>query len=443
MKKVPAMNDILNNNCIADLIENYGRNFIKSKCQKIIKTEIANGAEFISIDQIYNRLLDELKDKYHLKKVVNGSGVILHTNLGRSLISKEVMQRVMDIATSYSNLELDLQNGKRGSRYSHVEKLLCELTGAEAALVVNNNAAAVMLVLSTLFKDKEVLVSRGELVEIGGSFRIPEVISSSGGIIKEVGATNKTHLYDYEKALDENIGGILKVHTSNYRIVGFSDSVDLIDLADLAHKNNLPLVNDLGSGSLLDMRDYGLPYEPTVQEAILKGCDIVTFSGDKLLGGPQAGIIVGKKDYVDQMKKNQLLRALRIDKMTLAALEATLLTYKENVNQIPIYKFLSEPIDNLEKRIKNIIEAIDNSNIVLNCIDSKAKVGGGAFPENLLRSKALVVKHSKYSNDQLKDKLRSLDIPIIARIENNNLEIDFKTIVEDEDKFIIDALNTL
>ncbi|MGO3116521.1 L-seryl-tRNA(Sec) selenium transferase, partial [Enterococcus pseudoavium] len=313
---------------------------------KELRQEILAGTQQTVIDHkaVVTLVEKQLTEKqFSLRRVINGTGTVIHTNLGRSSLSPQVEEQVVATGFHYSNLEFDLNSGKRGSRYSHLVSIVKKLTGAEDVLVVNNNAAAVLLVLSTLVPEKEVLVSRGELVEIGGAFRIPDVITSSGGKIVEVGTTNKTHIADYEQALTEATGALLKVHTSNYRIIGFTETPALSELADLAHNHDLPLINDLGSGLLLDMRPFGLPYEPTVKEVLEQGCDIVTFSGDKLLGGPQAGIIVGKRAYIEKMKKNQLLRALRIDKMTLSALEATLSLYldeKEALQQVPTLQMI-------------------------------------------------------------------------------------------------------
>ncbi len=263
---------------------------------------------------------------------------MIHTNLGRSLLAKEAIENVIKVSENYSNLEYDLKQGKRGSRYSHVEELIKKVTGAEAAMVVNNNAAAVMLALNTLCEEKEAIVSRGQLVEIGGSFRVPDVMKFSRAHLVEVGTTNRTHLYDYENNINENTGVLLKVHTSNFKIMGFTEEVSSEEMVQLGEKYKLPVMEDIGSGTLVDFSKYGFTYEPTVQSSLEKGVDVVTFSGDKMLGGPQAGIIVGKKKYIDKMKKNQLTRALRIDKMTLAALEGTLKYYideKEAIENIP------------------------------------------------------------------------------------------------------------
>ena len=353
------------------------------------------------------------------------------------------------MATSfhYSNLELDLASGKRGSRYSHLVSIVKKLTGAEDVLVVNNNAAAVLLTLSTLTQDKQVLVSRGELVEIGGAFRIPDVITSSGGSIVEVGTTNKTHLADYENALTEDTGAVLKVHTSNYRIIGFTETPELSDLAELAHKNNLPLINDLGSGLLMDMRPFGLPYEPTVKEVLDQGCDIVTFSGDKLLGGPQAGIIVGKKEYIEKMKKNQLLRALRIDKMTLSALEATLSLYldeKEALKSVPTLQMIAQSEEDClgkAAELAAMLQLITELSVKIE--KDSSKIGGGSYPEHLLPTYAVVLSSSKFSADTLQEKLRFAATPIISRIKEDCNYLDMRTIAIEEFALIQESLQEI
>jgi len=295
---------------IRDALEITRRGVLSHKIDRIVYEDI--------ITEILNKI--ELNSKMHLRRVVNGTGTVLHTNLGRAVLAKRAALEVLNIASCYSNLEFDLDNGIRGSRYAHVEDLICQITGAEAALVVNNNAAAIMLALDSLCKGREAIVSRGQLVEIGGSFRIPEVMALSGAFLVEVGTTNRTHPFDYEKAINENTGVILKVHQSNYKILGFTEEVELSTLVEIGNKNNIPVIEDIGSGVFIDISKYGLNYEPMVQNSIISGVDIVTFSGDKLLGGPQAGIIAGKRNYIDLIKKNQLTRALRIDKLTLAAL---------------------------------------------------------------------------------------------------------------------------
>ena len=323
LSQIPAINKILLLDEIKELINTYTEVAIKSAIKQYIeeiKQAILNEelSEVPSLSKIVGEVarIVEKEDKNSLRRVINATGTILHTNLGRSLLSEKIKENIESVAFNYSNLEFDIDNKKRGSRYVHLIDIIKKLTGAEDVLVVNNNAAAVLLTLNTLVKDQEIIVSRGELVEIGGAFRIPEIIKLSGGVPVEVGTTNKTHLKDYENAISEETGALLKVHTSNYKILGFTESVSNEEISYLARENELVSINDLGSGQFVDFSKFGLPYEPTVKEILDNGIDIVTFSGDKLLGGPQAGIIVGKKKYIEKMKKNQLTRALRVDKMT-------------------------------------------------------------------------------------------------------------------------------
>lgn len=416
----------------------------------LIRKEVVAGSRQSVIDQtaILALIHKELAEKqFSLRRVINGTGTVVHTNLGRSSLSVQTQEQVLKTSFHYSNLEFDLASGKRGSRYSHLVSIVKKLTGAEDVLVVNNNAAAVLLVLSTLIQEKEVLVSRGELVEIGGAFRIPDVITSSGGKIVEVGTTNKTHLTDYKTALTEETGAILKVHTSNYRIIGFTETPELSDLAELAHANNLPMINDLGSGLLLDMRPFGLPYEPTVKEVLEQGCDIVTFSGDKLLGGPQAGIIVGKREYIEKMKKNQLLRALRIDKMTLSALEATLALYldeKEAIKNVPTLQMISlSEADCLNKatELAELLQPIAGLNVAIE--KDNSKIGGGSYPEHLLPTYAVSLSSDQFTADVLQEKLRLSVTPIITRIKNDCNYLDLRTIALEEFSLIQASLQAI
>ncbi len=372
-----------------------------------------------------------------LKRVFNGTGVVIHTNLGRSILSENMLSFLLRAGGYYSNLEFDLVSGKRGSRYSLVEELLCELTGAEAALVVNNNAAAVLLALDTLAKGKEVIVSRGQLVEIGGSFRIPDIMAKSGAQLVEVGATNRTHIYDYENALTDNTGMLLRVHTSNFRIIGFTADVSGKELAALARKNNLVSMEDLGSGSLVDLSRYGFPYEPTVQDVVDTGIDVVTFSGDKLLGGPQAGIIVGKKEIVDSIRRNPLNRALRVDKLTLASLEAVLREYytaADAVEAVPTLKMLTQPAAAVRKRAELLCALLDRAgeSVALSIIAVESRVGGGALPEHDIASWAVALAPKNISVPALEIVLRNYETPVIGRIENDLFLLDMRTIAQDE-----------
>jgi L-seryl-tRNA(Ser) seleniumtransferase len=382
-----------------------------------------------------------------LVNVINATGVVLHTNLGRAVLSEKTKESIWSIACSYSNLEFELETGERGSRYSHVEDIICKLTGAEAAIVVNNNAAAVMLVLSTMAKDKEVVVSRGQLVEIGGSFRIPDVMAQSGAILEEVGTTNKTHIWDYEKAFNEKTAALMKVHTSNYRILGFTKEIESEELVELGQKLNIPVIEDLGSGVLLDLQKFGLPYEPTVQSAVKAGMDVVTFSGDKMLGGPQAGIIIGKKQYIKEMLKNPLTRALRIDKLTLAALEATLklyMTEEEAIMEIPVLRMLTTSKEELNEKANSLHSKLLNKlgdKYSIAVIDDFSEVGGGSMPMHKIPTKAVSITSPNLSIDKLEKALRNYSTPVIVRINKNRIIIDVRTVFESELDIIVEALH--
>ncbi len=385
----------------------------------------------------------------NLKKTINATGVILHTNLGRSILPDEVLNNIIAVSSGYSNLELNLSTGKRGLRYSCVEDILCKLSGAEAAMVVNNNAAAVLISLETIAKDKQVIVSRGELVEIGGSFRIPDVMIKSGCILKEIGTTNRTHVKDYENAITDETGLLLKVHTSNYSIVGFSLSVTLNELHRIGQKHKIPVMEDLGSGTFIDFSKYGLKKEPTISESIAAGSDIVTFSGDKLLGGPQAGIIIGKKKIIDKIKENPLARVLRIDKMTLSALEATLNLYRDEekaVKSIPTLKMLLIPFSKIQEKaekLNNLISDTGNTKIATVLLTKNSKAGGGSMPLLKLKTKCIGLKSDKLSADKIKKLMRANNPPVIGRIEDNLFVIDLRTVKEKEFPIIAKAVKKI
>ena len=376
--------------------------------------------------------------KLKLRRTINATGVVVHTNLGRSLLADDAVENLLTIASRYSNLEFDLSKGTRGSRYSNVEDILCEISGAEAAMVVNNNAGAVFLCLETISRDKKVIVSRGELVEIGGSFRIPDVMAKSGGILKEVGTTNRTHLKDYESAIENDTGLLLKVHKSNYSIVGFTAEVSLEDLVALGARYQIPVMEDLGSGTFVDFSKYGLLKEPTVQESVAAGADVITFSGDKLLGGPQAGIIVGKKDLLNDIKKNPMTRALRIDKLTLAALESTLRYYRNIdtvMGSIPTLRMLSLPFDHIEtnaKELGKMLENIGDTRMSVKLINLSSRAGGGALPLLNLPSKGVGVEIQGISANSIEEYLRNNDLPVIGRIEDDIFIMDLRTVQDDE-----------
>ncbi len=384
-----------------------------------------------------------------LRGLVNATGVVVHTNLGRSLLAESALQRLLTLNRTYTNLEYNLEAGSRGSRYDHASGLLADLTGAEAAIVVNNNAAAVFLCLQTLAQGREVIVSRGQLVEIGGSFRIPDVMARSGAILCEVGATNKTHLHDYENAITSQTALLLKVHTSNFAVVGFHKEVPLAELRELADRYHLPVMEDLGSGTLVDFSSFGMAKEPTVQETVAAGADLVTFSGDKLMGGPQAGIILGKKELVEAVRKNPVNRAMRIDKLTLAALEATLELYREPekaIEMIPTLRMIATPYDELRSRAANLmrrLKRLNLSKLKLGTREGASRVGGGALPLAVPRTRLLEVAVEGLSATRLEESLRAGETPIICRLEDGQLLMDVRTLLPGDDKLIAEALARL
>ncbi|NMB26999.1 MAG: L-seryl-tRNA(Sec) selenium transferase [Tissierellia bacterium] len=454
---IPKVDELLEEDNIEKLLNIMPRKLVVDAIREeidLLRNNIRNGElkeeEIIKINKNMPKLIIDRanrKNSYKLKRVVNGTGIVIHTNIGRSLISMDVMDNIKDIATNYSNLEYDLEKGERGSRYSHLEDIIIEITGGEAAMVVNNNAAAVLLVLSTMAKDKEVIVSRGELIEIGGSFRIPDVMEQSGAKLVSVGTTNKTHLWDFENAITEDTAALLKVHTSNYRILGFTSSVSAEELYELKAKYNIPLIEDLGSGVLIDLSKYSLEYEPTVQDSIKNGVDVVTFSGDKLLGGPQAGIIVGKREYIEAMKKNPLTRAFRIDKFTISALEATLRLYLDEkiaVEKIPTLKMLSMSIEELENKAKTLYnlltENIDNKKCKVEIVDDYSEVGGGSLPLEKIATKCIMLTLNNLSVSEFERNLRECKIPIITRVYRDKVYIDLRTVKEDEFNIVVGGI---
>ncbi len=389
----------------------------------------------VSLETIVRSLLASCRKLLspRLRTVLNGTGVVVHTNMGRSVLCPEAQEAVARAASGYTNLELDLETGQRGSRYSIIEEELCMATGAEGALVVNNNAAAVLLMLDTFCQDGEVVVSRGELVEIGGSFRIPDVMARSGATLREVGTTNRTHLADYASAIKPETRALLRVHTSNFRIVGFHARVSLEELSGLARANNLLLLEDLGSGSLVHCEQSGLPDEPTVQETLAAGADIVTFSGDKVLGGPQAGILVGRRELIDAMKRNQLTRALRCDKLCLAALEATLRLYRDPekaLQSIPTLQRITRTGKKLSEDANSLCAVISEAKLPcsVTCVPGVSRVGGGAFPQYDLPTTLVCIKPFVCSAETLKRALLATDPPLIGRLENDCFYLDPRTL---------------
>ncbi|OQX64039.1 MAG: L-seryl-tRNA(Sec) selenium transferase [Desulfococcus sp. 4484_241] len=396
--------------------------------------------QWLAPENLENIALQKAQDamRPNLKPLVNGTGVVIHTNLGRSPLCRQAIDHLTAVASGYSNLEFDLSAGKRGIRYACVEELICEFTGAQAAMAVNNNAGAVLLGVETFARGREVIVSRGELVEIGGSFRIPDVIKKSGAILKEVGTTNRTHLKDYENAISPDTGMLLKVHTSNYGMVGFTAEVGLKELAELGKRHNIPVMNDLGSGTLVDLSRYGLVREPTVMDAVSTGADLVTFSGDKLLGGPQAGILVGKKEIISSVRSNPLTRALRIDKLTLAALEMTLRAYREPeklADTVPTLRMLAMPAGEVRIKAEMLakeLESMGDRRLEANVLPLVSKPGGGAMPFVEIPSSGVAVTVEGFSPNRLEQALRKADPPVIGRIEDDRFVIDLRTVAESE-----------
>jgi L-seryl-tRNA(Ser) seleniumtransferase len=452
LKKIPSITLLLEQPEFEKLVSRNSRRYLVNVIRELLadkRKKILSGYEpELDLPTLWREVEMRLKtkDEYHLRRVINGTGVVVHTNLGRSLLALQALDQIQVTAKHYSNLEFDLETGERGSRYSHVEGLLIELTGAEAALVVNNNAAAVLLALDTLAKGREVIVSRGQLVEIGGSFRIPEVMTRSGAVLREVGTTNKTHLRDYEAILTDQTALLLKVHTSNYRIVGFTAEVPLEDLVALGRRHNIPVMEDLGSGSFIDVSRFGLEKEPTIIEVVRAGADVITFSGDKLLGGPQAGIIVGRKNYIQALRSNPLNRALRIDKLTLAALEATLKLYRNEeqaLRDIPTLAQLSIPLPELHERAKSLFRLLKKtptSGLNIEVIPTTSQVGGGALPLTFMRSYALAFSFGRESISKLEKKFRAFSPPIIGRVEKEKFLLDVRTLQKKDFPFIAGCL---
>lgn len=454
LRKLPKIDELLKLQSVNKLIEENSRTIVLESLREAIefyRNGILKGSvESLNTEQVLDFAIHTLesKNKMHLERVINATGTVIHTNLGRSLLGKKAIENVITVAGSYNNLEYDIESGKRGSRYSHIEEIIKKVTGAEAAMVVNNNAAAIMLVLDTLAKEKEVIVSRGELVEIGGSFRIPEVMKFSGAKLIEIGTTNRTHLYDYENNITENTGVLLKVHTSNFKVLGFTESVSLEQLVELGEEHEVPVVEDIGSGVLIDFGKYGFTYEPTVQDSIKKGIDVVTFSGDKMLGGPQAGIIVGKKKYIDKMKKNQLTRALRVDKMTLAALEGTLKYYvdeKEAVDNIPSLNMILMPKEEVKKKCILLKRKLQNKTQDFKFYIDKGEsmVGGGSMPTEKIETYVIKVTSDKFSPVDMERKLRLGETPLIARVYNDELVLDGRTLFKEDFDEIVQCFKAL
>lgn len=445
LKKIPPVDEILQYEELAAFFQVYNRDFVVAAVRKAldrIRQYLKGVEEELEREDIVEKIIEEFRQVIEeeasgtLRKVINGTGVVLHTNMGRAPLGKRALAYMQEMAVNYNNLEFDLEKGERGSRYFHVEELLKKLTGAEAALVVNNNAAAVLLGLNTLAKGKEVIVSRGQLVEIGGAFRIPEVMKLSGARLVEVGTTNKTYIRDFEEAITENTALLFAAHTSNYKIIGFSKEVELSELVKLGKEKGLPVMQDLGSGILCDLSFWGFKDEPTVQQCIKAGADVVTFSGDKLLGGPQAGIIVGKKEYIEAMKKNQLTRALRVDKLTISALEGTLLEYLcgNPYQDIPVINMLTLSSEELRERAGKLEELLlsrfkgDKRVKRIQIVELEDMVGGGAYPATLIPGYGVEIEFDGLKVEEIASFLRRGKPALVTRVQEDKLLISVRTL---------------
>ena len=457
LRKLPKVDELLMDERVAEASCNLLREQVVDVIRTVIETvrrEIINSDEeldenCVSYDLVADKVIEAVRHSHvkSLRRVINGTGVVLHTNLGRAKLSKSAMDAVAEVADKYSTLEYDPVKGGRGSRHVHVEKIIEKITGAEAAMVVNNNAAATMICLAAMGRGKEMVISRGELVEIGGSFRIPEIMEESGAHLAEVGTTNKAKLSDYRGRINENTGAIMKVHTSNYKIIGFTEEVSLKELVKLGREENLPVIYDMGSGLMINLRDYGIE-EPTVREAMADGADIILFSGDKLLGGPQGGVIIGKKKYIDMMKSHPLARILRVDKMTLSAMEATFKEYYDDENakeKIPVLSMLTRSEEKLKNDSEKLLEMIKKEAPAL---DAKVEatedvVGGGSAPATVLKGYSVSVQWNEASSQEIERRLRMDALPIIVRINHDKVLFDVRTIAEDEYRIIADRLKRI
>jgi L-seryl-tRNA(Ser) seleniumtransferase len=456
LRNLPSVNQLLESPQLKRMVDNINHGVVAEGVRTFLddlRTQVTEAKDDISIptpNEIADKIADWLKaeDRPYLRRVINGTGIVLHTGLGRAPLAKEAIDAVSEIAHGYASVEISLDTGDRGQRVKAVERLICELTGAEAALVVNNNAAATMLTLSAMASGKEVIVSRGQLIEIGGSYRLPDVMECSGAKLKEVGTTNKTHLADYEKAIDPELtGALLKVHPSNFEIVGFTKTISTKELSVLSQKHNVPLIDDIGSGAMIDYSQFGLQNEPIASDSIRDGADVILFSGDKLIGGPQCGIVAGKKVYIDRILKDPLMRAMRVGKMTLAALHATLSLYRDDAKarqSVPLLRMLSMPVENLKLRAEKIAPQLNRHPMVASCeaVKEEAMLGGGSLPAQKIPTWCVAITPS-VSVDKLTAKLRNSKPAILGRVQKGKLLLDMRTVSPAEDLELLKAFEAL
>jgi len=449
LRKIPSIEEILESIELQEYIHKLSHQTVAETAREVVSSlrkKLVKDKEEISSKTIIKEIENILshQEKLFVKPVINGTGVILHTNFGRAPLTEDLLEHIREISKSYCTLEYDLKLGKRGERTSFLERLICKLTNAEGSLVVNNNAAAVLLILTGLAKGKEVIVSRGELVQIGGGFKIPEIMAQSGALLKEVGTTNRTTLTDYSNAINENTALLLKVHHSNFKMIGFTEEVSLSELVKLGKENNILVMQDLGSGALLHTEEFGLAHEPTAQDGINADVDLVSFSGDKLLGGPQSGIILGRKKWIEILRKHPLYRALRVDKIVIAGLENLILTYlkKEAPEKIPAWKMIDTSIDELKSRAQELKMKLEEEKIKVSVSESKSTVGGGSLPGETLPT-CVISFDSEITPDQLSEKFRNLPTPIIGRIENNRFTLDLRTIFPHQDETLVKSIKSI
>jgi L-seryl-tRNA(Ser) seleniumtransferase len=447
LRQLPSVDRLLNDPALQELLPLYGHHLVVTAAREVLartREAARGGVEVPSAEHLAAQAATHLRRHLapSLRPVINATGVIIHTNLGRAPLSTAARAALETAARGYSNLEYDLEAGERGERSLHAERLLCELTGAEAALVVNNNAGAVLLALSGLAAGRGVLISRGQLVEIGGGFRVPDVMRASGARLIEVGTTNRTHRRDYEQVLaaQDDIALILRAHHSNFRMVGFTAEVGLAELVEIGQAYGVPVMDDLGSGALLDTAAFGLAHEPTAQESVAAGAAVVCFSGDKLLGGPQAGIIVGRAEFVAPLKRHPLARALRADKLCLAALQATLLHYlkDEAVQQVPVWRMIAAPLAEIERRARRWQRALRRAGLRVEVVDGRSTVGGGSLPGETLPTRLVAV--SSDNPTALAAALREGEPPVLARVEEGRLVLDPRTVLMEEDQALLARL---
>jgi L-seryl-tRNA(Ser) seleniumtransferase len=451
LRQIPAVNELLSRSALRDLQARVGRRLVVESARRALqrlRDRIVEGSlSSVSLAALEQEIAIEAKAaaSFSLKAVINASGVVLHTNLGRAPLAREALEHLAQVSTSYSNLEYDLALGARGKRDAHTDRLLGRLLGAEKALVVNNNAAAVFLALNTLAEGAEIVVSRGELIEIGGSFRIPDVCAKSGAILREVGTTNRTRIGDYAAAINERTRVLLRVHPSNFRILGFTERPSLEEFVDLAQRHNLISVEDLGSGCLVDLSPHGIRDEPTASASLNAGVDVITFSGDKLLGGPQAGILAGKREPLERIRKNPLFRALRVDKLTIAALEATISLYLQGKPQaIPALRMIQLSREAIHQRATCLAERLStHPQFSARVQDGDSVIGGGSTPAQSLPTALLAVTHSRHSAQELERLLRQNPLPVIARVEQDALLLDLRTVFEEQDEDLLRALERI